>query len=159
MVNGGGKNVGLVAAGNFYVSVDENEGHLFAALGYDGFPDTEDDVQIISNSWGNSGTHNDGWDYHSRSVDTILRWVNPTLSDMNSTGNGAAGYGTVTCPGATLSVGVGASTLYDSGDNFDMPVTQGPVHLQRLDELVEPRPHGPGRQRRQRAGERRLGRG
>ncbi len=69
MVNGGGKKVGLVAAGNFYLSVDENEGYLFAALGYDGLPGTGDDVQIISNSWGHSATHNDGWDYLSRSVD------------------------------------------------------------------------------------------
>lgn len=124
MVNGGGKNVGLVASGNFYLSVDENEGYLFAALGYDGFPGTDDDAQIISNSWGDSGTHNDGWDYNSRSTDMILRWVNPTLSDMNSTGNGAPGYGTVTSPGAALTVGVGASTLYDSTDVFDRPVSK-----------------------------------
>ena len=123
LVQGGGKNAKLVAAGNFYLSVDVNEGYLFAALGYDGLPGTEDDVQIISNSWGFSATHNDGWDYLSRSVDSILRYVNPTLSDMNSTGNGAAGYGTVTSPGETLGVSVGASTLYDSGANFDEPAT------------------------------------
>ena len=123
MVQGGGKNAKLVAAGNHYLAADVIEGYLFAALGYDGLPGTADDIQIISNSWGDSGIHNDGWDYLSRSVDSILRYVNPNLSDMNATGNGAPGYGTVTSPGETLGISVGASTLYDTGDNFDMPKT------------------------------------
>ena len=53
MVQGGGKQVGLVGAGNFYVAPDGGiEGMLFAALGYDGMPGTADDVQVINNSWG-----------------------------------------------------------------------------------------------------------
>jgi hypothetical protein len=123
MVQGGGRNAQLVAAGNRYLSVDVNEGYIFAALGYNGLPDDEDDIQIITNSWGYSAVHNDGWDYLSRSVDTILRYINPTLSDMNSTGNGAPGYGTVTSPGDMLGISVGASTLYDTGNNFDNPRT------------------------------------
>ncbi len=119
MIQGAGKNVGLVAAGNYYVTPEVNEGYLFAALGYDGEAGTVDDIQIISNSWGYSGTDNDGWDYLSRSVDSILRYVNPNLSDMNSTGNGAPGYGTVTSPGDSLGISVGASTLYDSTGSFD----------------------------------------
>lgn len=123
MIQGAGKNVGLVAAGNFYVAPEVNESYLFAALGHDGFPNTDDDIQIITNSWGYSGTDNDGWDYLSRSVDTILRYVNPTLSDMNSTGNGAPGYGTVTSPGDGLGISVGASTLYDSTGDWDSMAT------------------------------------
>lgn len=119
MIQGAGKNVGLVASGNYYVAPDTTEGYMFAALGYDGFPGTVDDIQIISNSWGYSGTDNDSWDYLSRTVDSILRYVNPTLSDMNSTGNGAPGYGTVTSPGDTLGISVGASTLYDTTGSFD----------------------------------------
>ncbi len=119
MIQGAGKNVGLVASGNYYVAPDATEGYLFAALGYDGYAETEDDIQIISNSWGYSGTDNDSWDWLSRTVDTILRYVNPTLSDMNSTGNGAPGYGTVTSPGDTLGISVGASTLYDTTGSFD----------------------------------------
>ena len=59
---------------------------LFAALGYDGRPKTADDMQIVSNSWGNSGTVNDGWDYESRMFDFIQRFVNPYLVEGNSTG-------------------------------------------------------------------------
>lgn len=114
MVQGAGKDVGLVYAGDFYSSFDSTEGYLFAALGYDGLPGTADDVQIINNSWGTSGTDNDGWDYFSRSMDSILRYVNPTLSDLNSTGNGAPGYGTTNSPGDTRQIAVGASTLYGS---------------------------------------------
>ena len=159
MVQGGGKKVGLVGSGNFYVSVDDNEGILFAALGYDGYPNTADDVQIISNSWGNSGTDNDGWDYRSRAFDVALRYVNPTLSDMNSTGNGAPGYGTVTSPGEALSVGVAASTLVRSGYHVRQHQLDPADQLQRRPELVEPRPLGHGRERRHHRCQRGLGSG
>jgi hypothetical protein len=119
MVRGGGKDAKLAAAGNFYVTPSNEEPFLFAALGYDGIPGTDDDVQIISNSWGYSGTDNDGWDYLSRMVDVIERYVNPNLSNTNSMGNGAAGYGTSNSPGESLGIGVAASTLYDTDGVFD----------------------------------------
>ena len=127
LVQGGGKNAKLVAAGNNYLSADTNESYIFAALGYDGIPGTDDDVQIISNSWGFSAVHNDGWDYTSRSIDSIMHYLNPTLSDMNSTGNGAAGYGTVTSPGESLGVSVGASTVYGSDNTFDSIATMDQI--------------------------------
>jgi len=119
MVQGGGKDAKLVANGNFYVSVDINEPYIFAALGYDGTPGTGDDIQIVSNSWGNSGIHNDGWDYDSRSIDVIQRFVAPNMSVLFSTGNGAPGYGTMAPPSPVLGINVGASTLYGSTTTFD----------------------------------------
>lgn len=120
-VQGGGRDVKLSANGDGYATSNGlDEGMLFAALGYDGVAQTGDDMRIISNSWGDSATVNDGWDYTSRLFDYILRYVNPYLIEGNSTGNGGAGYGTTNSPGANLSISVGASTLYDSsGDNFD----------------------------------------
>ena len=101
MVMGGGKNVKLTSNGDGYTTAAAfTDGMLFAALGYDGFPGTEDDIQIVSNSWGSAGTVNDGWDYDSRLFDLIQRYVNPNLVEMNSTGNGGAGYGTNNSPGA-----------------------------------------------------------
>lgn len=125
-VQGGGRDVKLSANGDGYATSNAlDEGMLFAALGYDGVAQTADDMRIISNSWGDSATVNDGWDYTSRLFDMILRYVNPYLVEGNSTGNGGAGYGTVNSPGAALSISVGASTLYDSsGVSFDSIVSR-----------------------------------
>ncbi len=119
MVQGGGKNVKLSANGNFYISPYVEDGFLFSALGYDGAPGTDDDIQIISNSWGSSAVDNDGWDPESRMITEIQRRLNPDLSVLVSTGNGAPGYGTVTEPNGPLQIGVGASTQYGSGGLFD----------------------------------------
>lgn len=59
VVQAAGKDVKLVSAGDFY-SYGGADAFVFAALGYDGFPGTIDDVQIINNSWGSSADHNDG---------------------------------------------------------------------------------------------------
>ncbi len=50
MIQGVGKNVGLVASGTRGPGCHRRL-PFFAALGYDGYADTEDDIQIISNSW------------------------------------------------------------------------------------------------------------
>ncbi len=119
LVQGGGKDVGLVTNGNFYMSPYVEDGFLFAALGYDGMGGTSDDVQIISNSWGSTVTDNDGWDYESRLIDAVQRDVNPSMSVLVSTGNGAPGYGTMTSPNAPTQMGIGASTQYGSTGTFD----------------------------------------
>jgi len=119
MVQAAGRDVKLTVNGNFYISPFLEDPFLFSALGYDGVPGTEDDIQIISNSWGSSSVHNDGWDEESRLIDAIVRLVNPTLSVLVSTGNGAAAYGTVTSPNGPNVIGVGASTQYGSTGVFD----------------------------------------
>lgn len=131
MVQGAGKEVGLVANGNFYQTPFLEDAFLFAALGYDGIPGTEDDIQIISNSWGFSAIENDGWDLYSRLIDGIQRYLGPNLSVLASTGNGAPGYGTVTAPNGPNIIGVGASTQmgstgWDSAKDLDQ-ITYGDV--------------------------------
>ncbi|MSP12267.1 MAG: DUF4397 domain-containing protein [Chloroflexi bacterium] len=109
----------LVANGDYYRSFFEEDGPLFAALGYDGTPNTSDDIQIITNSWGGSAVHNDGWDSAvSRLYDLIQRKINPSLSILKSAGNGAAGYGTVT-DAPPSGITVGASTSYGSSTSFE----------------------------------------
>jgi hypothetical protein len=119
LVQGGGKDVGLVANGNFYMTPFIEDAFLFSAYGYDGVPGTDDDVQIVSNSYGFSSVDNDGMDSDSRLIDFIQRYVNPTMSVLISTGNGAPGYGTVTPPSPPAGIGVGASTQYGSTGTFD----------------------------------------
>ena len=113
MVQGAGRDTKLVSAGDFY-SYGAADAFIFAALGYDGFPGTIDDVQIINNSWGNSTTHNDGWDGTSRVIDSVTRPVNPTLLVVFSVGNGSPGFGTTAGPSPPNGLSVGASTSQGS---------------------------------------------
>ncbi len=121
MVQGAGRNAKLSVNGNTYNTFDFlwNDSFYYAALGYDGTPGTADDMQIINNSWGFSGVDNDVWDSDSRLIDRIVRHLNPTLSVLISTGNGASGYGTITGPAPVSSIGVGASTEFGSTGTFE----------------------------------------
>lgn len=113
MVRGAGRDVALVSAGDFY-SYGAADAFVFAALGYDGFPGTGDDIQIINNSWGSSVAHNDGWDAASRIIDAVTRPVNPTLLVIFSVGNGSPGFGTVAGPAPENGLFVGSSTTHGS---------------------------------------------
>jgi hypothetical protein len=119
IVQGAGRDVGLVANGNFYLTPFIEDAFLFSAYGYDGVAGTEDDVQIVSNSYGFSAVDNDGLDETSRLIDFIQRYVNPSMSTLFSTGNGAPGYGTIAPPSPPSGIGVGASTQYGSTGTFD----------------------------------------
>ena len=87
----------------------------FTQEGYDGNGSTlyDGNAQITSNSFGWSAVHNDGWYYIDRMADYIIRiypyiWGYPTNSFTIALGNGGPGYGTVTTPDPTSSIGVGA---------------------------------------------------
>jgi uncharacterized repeat protein (TIGR01451 family) len=85
---------------------------VLAALGFDGVPNTGDEAQISSNSWGASATINDGWDATSRFAHWLNRNYAPNLAFLVATGNGGHGYGTVTEPDGGSIIDVGASTQY-----------------------------------------------
>jgi hypothetical protein len=119
LVVGPGKDVASTQNGNSYVSPFVEDAFYYAGLGYDGIPGTGDDVQIVSDSWGYSDVDNDGFDYDSRLIDSINRAYAPNTAVLFSTGNGAAGYGTVAPPCPPSGIGVGASTLYGSVGLFE----------------------------------------
>ncbi len=119
LVVGPGKEVKSTQNGDFYLSPFIEDAYIFAGLGYDAVPGTGDDIQIVSNSWGFSGTDNDGFDFVSRLIDAINRELAPNTALLFSTGNAAAGYGTVTPPSPPSGIGVGASTLFDSIGVFE----------------------------------------
>ncbi|MEO8084274.1 MAG: S8 family serine peptidase [Ardenticatenales bacterium] len=75
---------------------------------------TDDDIQVTSNSYGWSNEDNDGWDADSRIIDYYIRKLAPTMSWLTATGNGAAGYGTVSPPSPSAGIDVAASTQYGS---------------------------------------------
>ena len=120
MVQGGGKNAKLIAVGNFYRGGYATDNYYFVALGPDGVPGTGDEADIVSMSYGGSATDNDGWDFESRFQAYLNKAAAPKLSWLASTGNGAMGYGTVAPPSAFTGMGIGASTQYGSGTDFDV---------------------------------------
>ena len=119
LVVGPGKDVESTQNGNYYVTPFIEDAYIYAGLGYDGISGTDDDIQIVSNSWGFSGTDNDGFDDNSRLIDYINRTLAPNTALLFSTGNGAAAYGTVAPPSPTSGIGIGASTLYGSIGLFE----------------------------------------
>ncbi|MFN8423108.1 MAG: S8 family serine peptidase [Anaerolineae bacterium] len=88
-------------------------GWRFAAFGTDK-DRTDDDIQVTSNSYGWSNVDNDGWDADSRIIDYYIRKLAPNMSWLAATGNGGAGYGTITPPNPTAGLKVAASTQYGS---------------------------------------------
>ncbi|MEE9505607.1 MAG: S8 family serine peptidase, partial [Thermoplasmata archaeon] len=88
------------------------EGWLFAIEGYDGEPNTGDEANIVSNSFGFPGTYEAGLDFWSRFLDWLVnnRGDNKVVFTV-SAGNAGHGYGTVTTPATSTGVvSVGSST-------------------------------------------------
>ncbi len=110
----------LVSIGSVYsVNIGFEAGWRYAVLGHD--PNrADDDLQVTSNSYGFSGTDNDGWDSGSRLVDYYVRHFAPSTTFLFSTGNGAPGYGTLAPPSPELAIDVAASTQMGStgGDSI-----------------------------------------
>ena len=75
---------------------------------------TDDDIQVASNSYGNSSMDNDGWDADSRTADYYLRDFAPNLAMAFATGNGGPGYGTFTSPAPDQGLSIAASTQMGS---------------------------------------------
>jgi len=121
MVQGPGRDAKLTVNGNNYILPGflDFDTFYYAALGYDGEPGTDDDAQIISNSWGFSTGYNDMWADYSRRIDRLVRELNPHLTVVVSAGNGAPAYGNLTAPAPASGVIVGASTLFGTTGTFE----------------------------------------
>jgi hypothetical protein len=76
---------------------------VFAAEGYDGVPDTGDEAQISSNSWGASGWS--GWDWSARFVDYVSSiHADERILYVFSAGNSGPGMGGRNDPGGGASL-------------------------------------------------------
>jgi subtilisin family serine protease len=107
---------GLVSVGSVYngpSGVSFQAGWRYVVFGHEKDRD-DDDIQVTSNSYGFSGTDNDGWDADSRLIDYYVRTFGPEMSFLFSTGNGAPGYGTLAPPSPSVAMGVAASTQMGS---------------------------------------------
>ena len=120
MVQGTAPRAELLAVGNVY---RDGQGFYsaydFITYGLDGRPNTGDEPQIASMSYGFSGGFDNGWDFQSRYI-TLLAQAAPALSWLGATGNGGPGYGTITAPSAApVVLSVGAATQYGENTQFD----------------------------------------
>lgn len=91
-----------------------------AVLGFDGVAGSGDEAQIVSNSWGDSRTIEDGWDVLSRFAQQFSESEAQSVSFLVATGNGGHGYTTTTSPGGGSIMDVGASTAYGSVEVFEI---------------------------------------
>lgn len=91
----------------------------YATFGADMEAGTGDEIQIVSNSYGDSAVDADEWDYHSRYVTALNTYVNSMTSFLFSTGNGAPGYGTNAPPTPSTGIGIGASTQLGACGGWD----------------------------------------
>jgi subtilisin family serine protease len=88
-------------------------GWIYGVFGSD--KDVEgDEIQVTSNSYGNSGVDNDGFDLGSRTIDYYVRTYQPSVVSLFSTGNGGPGYGTLAPPSPATGLGIAASTQFGS---------------------------------------------
>ncbi|MFQ5909617.1 MAG: S8 family serine peptidase [Thermoplasmata archaeon] len=113
LVSGTARGAKIVAVGNVYQGGSMYDGFYFAVEGYDGIPETGDEAQILSNSFGYSNVINQGWSYEARLVDWISNFYAPNATFVVASGNGGFGYGTVVSPGSSPGVVTpGAATSF-----------------------------------------------
>ncbi len=75
-------------------------------------------IDVISNSYGDSGADNDGFDAASQEAALWSQIFGSRTTSVHSTGNGAPGYGTVNAPQPFTGIAVGASTQF-GGTGWD----------------------------------------
>ncbi len=109
----------IIAVGNFYVG-NVYWSLIYTVYGNDGVPQSGDDPQVVSMSFGSSWYPNPGWDYYSRFYDYIARILNPTTTYVAAAANDGIGHGTVTPPGAAPAVvTAGAATEFWYYDTYN----------------------------------------
>lgn len=121
IVQGAARDATLVAISDIYWNHFSSTlaAYDYAAYGLDETPGTADDIQCVSNSYGESEEDADEWDYRSRYITLLNTEVNPNVTFLFSTGNGAPGYGTNAPPTPATGIGVGASTQMGACGGWD----------------------------------------
>lgn len=114
MVQGAAPNVGLMDFGNHYYQGTDEDEFLVAALGYDGIPQSGDEVQITSNSYGSFTQMWGGWGYIGRLVTALNMTVAPTTVWVFSAGNEGPGFGPQEGENGPTIIKAGSSTQYGS---------------------------------------------
>ncbi len=118
-VRGMAPNASLIAIANLYTGgAPMFDMWRFVGEGYDGLPDTGDEAQIGSFSFGFSSVVEAGSDASSLYLDHLARTWTPNATYAVAIGNGGHGYGTTASPGgahSVISVGAFSSRVSEPG--------------------------------------------
>jgi len=77
----------------------------FAANGYDGYPNTGDEANVVVNAFTYPTKTESGYDYYSRLADYVsMEYTSGKLVFVGSAGSGGYGYGTIPSPGGSPSM-------------------------------------------------------
>lgn len=135
-IKGMAPNATISSIGNHYSGGHALDGWRFIAEGYDGNPDTPDQPNIGSFSFGYSSVDDSGSDGYSLYLDWLTRIYNKNTTYAVAIGNGGHGFGTTKVPGAAhgvFSVGAFSSRSSDSyGQNAPWS-NRGPNVVGRMD--------------------------
>lgn len=135
-IKGMAPNATISSIGNHYSGGHALDGWRFIAEGYDGDPNTPDQPNIGSFSFGYSSVDDSGSDGYSLYLDWLTRIYNNNTSYAVAIGNGGHGFGTTKVPGAAhgiFSVGAFSSRSSDSyGQNAPWS-NRGPNVVGRMD--------------------------
>ena len=135
-IKGMAPNATISSIGNHYSGGHALDGWRFIAEGYDGDPETPDQPNIGSFSFGYSSVDDSGSDGYSLYLDWLTRIYNQNISYAVAIGNGGHGFGTTKVPGAAhgiFSVGAFSSRSSDSyGQNAPWS-NRGPNVVGRMD--------------------------
>ncbi len=128
IVTGASPGAGLIGIASVYNNYYTSTlmAYDYAAFGLDGVAGSGDEVQLVSNSYGDSQQDGDGWDYPSRYLTMLNSRHAPDTTFLFSAGNGGPGYGTSTAPGPTTVI-VGASTQMGADGGWDSITTSDQV--------------------------------
>ena len=121
MVQGMAPEAKIIAVGDIYhAGVTFYDAYELIMFGYDAQPDSLNQPQVASLSYGFSGGSDNGWDFHSRYLSYLNRTYAPRLTMLVAAGNGGPGYGSITPPGSSpYVITVGASTQYGETSSFE----------------------------------------
>ena len=135
MVIGGAPKAKLAPMGDIYFSFDFST--QFAYFLTQNQP-ANAEIDITSNSYGNSALDNDGFDAASQEADLWNTAFGVRTLMIDSSGNGAPGYGTSNAPAPFTGMRVGASTQFGA-TGWDSIKNYSQVTRQRRHRLVRPR--------------------
>ena len=135
-IKGMAPNATISSIGNHYSGGHALDGWRFIAEGYDGNPETPDQPNIGSFSFGYSSIDDSGSDGYSLYLDWLTRIYNQNTSYAVAIGNGGHGFGTTKVPGAAhgvFSVGAFSSRSSDSWGQNAPWSNRGPNVVGRMD--------------------------